>query len=118
MSLSVSPPPLSSVRRAGNFLYLSGQLPRNQAGEIVGGGIEDQTRQVLANMNALLQANGAKLSDIVKVTAWITDARHFAGFNSVYREFFQEPFPTRSTVVAQLVMPGADVEIEAVAYLV
>jgi 2-iminobutanoate/2-iminopropanoate deaminase len=110
-------PPLSKARRAGSLLFLSGQMPRNAAGDIVTGDIEVQTRQVLDNLQAALAANSAGFAQVVKVTAWLTDARHFDGFNRVYREYFLEPYPARSTVVSQLVAPGADVEVEVTALL-
>jgi 2-iminobutanoate/2-iminopropanoate deaminase len=114
---SIATPPLSKVRRAGNLLFLSGQLPRNAAGEVVQGGIEVQTRQVLSNIAEVLSSQGAGLGQVVKVTAWLTDAAFFSGFNKAYMEFFQEPYPARSTVVSALVMPGANLEIEVVAVL-
>lgn len=76
----------------------------------------DQTRQALANLEAVLKSEGLELADVVKVTAWITDADAMAEFNSVYREYFAEPYPTRSTIVSALVVPDALVEVEAVAY--
>lgn len=112
---AASGPPLSKARRAGNLLFLSGQLPRGPDGAIVDGDIRVQTRQALANIEAVLAAEGATLGDVVKVTAWVTDASHVAGFNEVYRSVFAEPFPARSTVISGLV--AGDVEIEAIAVL-
>ena len=109
------PPPLSKIRRAGDFLFVSGQLPRDAQGAIVVGGIEIQTRQVIANLEAALASANAGLKDVVKVTAWITDAAHLAGFNTAYASLFPEPYPTRSTIVSGLV--AGDVEIEATAWL-
>src|SRR3546814_19772926 len=80
---------------------------------IVAGDIEVQTRQAIANLQAVLRDAGAELTDVVKVTAWLTDAAHMAGFNAVYREFFDTPYPARSTVISGLV--AGDVEIEAIA---
>jgi reactive intermediate/imine deaminase len=111
-----SKPPLSSVRFAGSTAYISGQLPRGEDGKIIAGDMQDQTRQALANLEAILKSEGLKFSNVVKVTAWITDADFMADFNSVYREFFAEPYPTRSTIVSALVVPDAMVEVEAVAY--
>ena len=112
----ITKPPLSPVRSAGSTVYISGQLPRGADGNIVAGDARDQTRQALANLEAALKSEGLELSDVVKVTAWITDADYMADFNSVYREYFAEPYPTRSTIVSALVAPGAMVEIEAIAY--
>lgn len=111
-----APPPLSKARRAGDLLFVSGQLPRGADGRIIEGEITAQTRQALANLCAVLAEHGATPSDVVKVTAWITAPQHIDAFNSAYREVFESPFPARSTVVSQLVAP-ADVEIEAVADL-
>lgn len=108
-------PPLSRFRRAGNFVFTSGQLPRGADGSIVAGDIKVQTRQALVNLEAVLAEAGARMDQVVKVTAWLTDAARMPGFNEVYREVFAEPFPARSTVVSGLV--AGDVEIEAVAWL-
>jgi 2-iminobutanoate/2-iminopropanoate deaminase len=111
-----SKPPLSPVRFAGSTAYISGQLPRGADGKIIKGDMQDQSRQALANLAAVLKSEGLQLSDVVKVTAWITDADAMADFNLVYREYFAEPYPTRSTIVSALVVPDAMVEIEAIAY--
>lgn len=108
-----SPPPLSRFRRAGDLVFTSGQLPRGSDGALVEGGIEIQTRQALANLSAVLEEAGTRLDQVVKVTAWLTDAKLMPAFNKVYREFFAEPFPCRSTVICGLV--AGDVEIEAIA---
>lgn len=112
----VSKPPLSSVRFAGPTAYVSGQLPRGGDGKIITGDMRDQTRQALANLEAVLKSEALELSNVVKVTAWISDADTMGDFNSVYCEYFAEPYPTRSTIVSALVAPDAMVEIEAIAY--
>ncbi len=109
-------PPLSRFRIAGSTVYVSGQLPRGADGAIIAGPPREQVRQVMHNLEQALAAAGCTLGDVVKVTAWLTDACHMADFNLVYREFFAEPFPARSTIVSALVVPDAMVEIEAVAY--
>ncbi|MFM6949614.1 MAG: RidA family protein [Novosphingobium sp.] len=109
-------PPLSKVRIAGPTVYVSGQLPRGADGAIIAGSPDEQVRQTLHNLEQALAAAGCTLGDVVKVTAWLTDACHMADFNRVYREFFAEPFPARATLVSALVVPDAMVEIEAVAY--
>jgi reactive intermediate/imine deaminase len=115
MSSTPEKPPLTAVRFAGNIAYVSGQLPRGSDGAIVSGDARVQTRQSLVNLQRALASADLSLTDVVKVTAWITDARHMADFNSVYREFFVEPYPARSFVISALVAPDAVVEIEAVA---
>jgi len=108
-----SPPPLSSVRRAGDLLFASGQLPRDATGAIVAGDVLVQSRRSLANLRAALATGGASLEDVVKVTAWLTDPAHMDAFNQAYREAFSEPYPARTVVISGLL--AGEVEIEAVA---
>lgn len=115
MSVSTSAaPPLSKVRRAGDLLFVSGQLPRDANGAIVAGDITVQARQALANLVAVLESAGATAADVVKTTVWLTDRRDYEAFNAVYREVFQAPYPARSVVVSDLVA-DADIEVEAIA---
>lgn len=106
--------PLSPAVRAGDFVFVSGQVPTVD-GAVVPGGIEAQTRQVLDNVSAALALAGAALSDVVKTTVVLTDARDFAAFNAVYASYFPSNPPARTTVEAKL-MIDITVEIEAVAY--
>ena len=107
--------PLSPAVRAGDFIYISGQVPVGPDGELVGGNIEKQTRQVLENVKAALALAGAEMSDVVKTTAWLEDARDFGGFNKAYGEYFKSEPPARTTAESRL-MADIKVEIEAVAY--
>jgi 2-iminobutanoate/2-iminopropanoate deaminase len=107
--------PFSKAVRAGDFVFLSGGLAFDAEGKLVGGDIEDQTRQVLNNVKATLEQAGCTLADVVKCTVWLTDPRDFADFNKVYAEFFDKEPPARSTVRADL-MIDAKVELEVVAY--
>ncbi|GGF05431.1 RidA family protein [Stappia taiwanensis] len=107
--------PLSSAVRAGDFLFLSGQVPFGPDGELVGGDISIQTRRVLDNLAAALQEAGATLSDVVKTTIWLMDPEDFAAFNAVFREYFPKAPPARSCVASAL-MVDARVEVEAIAY--
>ena len=107
--------PLSPAVRAGDFVYLSGQVPVNDAGEIVAGGIETQTRQVMDNIKKVLALAGCTLEDVCKTTVWLHDARDFGSFNRVYMEYFPGNRPARSTTEARL-MVDARVEIDAVAW--
>ena len=108
-------PPLSSIRFAGEIAFVSGQLPRGADGAIIVGDAKAQTRQSLSNLEQVLASKDLTLANVVKVTAWITDAAHMNDFNAVYREFFAEPFPARSVVVSALVASDAVVEVEAIA---
>jgi 2-iminobutanoate/2-iminopropanoate deaminase len=107
-------PPYSPVVVSGDAVYTAGQVAYDATGALVAGGIAEQTRQVLENLRTCLEAAGCTLDDVVKVTAFLVDLGEVAGYNEVYREFFDEPYPARSTVQAGLA-PGVLVEIEAVA---
>ena len=107
--------PLSAAYRANGFLFTSGQLAFDEAGKLHTGDIVEQTRLCLENIQRLLVLEGLSLHDVVKVTIWLTDAADFGGFNAAYSDFFQEHRPARSTVRSDLMLPGANVEIEAIA---
>ena len=107
--------PLSPAVRAGDFVYVSGQVPVDAQGNIIAGDIKAQTRQVLDNVKAALALAGATMDEVVKTTAWLQDARDFGGFNQVYGTYFAKEPPARSTAESRL-MIDIRVEIEAVAY--
>ena len=107
--------PFSPAVRAGDFIYVSGQVPVNRDGEIVVGGIEAQTRQVMENIKTVLALAGATFDDVCKSTCWLQDARDFGAFNRIYMSYFGENKPARSTTEARL-MIDARVEIDVVAY--
>lgn len=113
------PPPAGAYSpgvRAGDLLFVSGQVPRDpRTGEIVGEDVVGQTRQVLRNLQAVLEAGGATLDDLVSVTVYLADENDWPTFNEVYRETMRPPYPTRAVVGAQL--RGILVEVSAVAYL-
>lgn len=110
-----TPLPLSKAIRAGDFVFLSGQLGLDENGRIADG-IEAQTRHCLRHITSLLALAGVDLSAVVKATVWLTEVGDFAAFNRVYGEAFPDAPPVRSTVVSGLVLPGAKVEIEVIAY--
>jgi len=102
--------------RAGDFIFISGQGPLDPAtGKIVGETIEEQTTRVLENIKAILEAGGATLSDVVKVSAHLSDLAMFERYNKVYASYFPNPKPARTTVGSQLL--GILVEIDAIAYV-
>lgn len=107
--------PFSPAVRAGDFVYVSGQVPVDKNGEVVVGGIEAQTRQVMENIKTVLALAGATLDDVCKSTVWLQDARDFGAFNRIYMGYFGENKPARSTTEARL-MIDARVEIDVVAY--
>lgn len=110
--------PYSQGVRAGDFIYFSGQIPLDPAtGELVAGGIAEQTRQVLANIDALLQAAGLGVDAVVKTTIYLTDLGNFAQVNEIYGGFFGAAKPARATVEVAALPKGAQIEIEWVCYL-
>ena len=109
--------PYSQAIKVGNFVYTSGQLPINPAtGAFPEGGIKEQTCQSLSNVKAILEEAGLTMSDVVKTTVFLADMNDFADMNSVYAEFFCEPYPARSAVAVKTLPKNAMVEIEVVAY--
>ena len=108
--------PYSQAVRTGNLVYTAGQIPLDPStGEMVPGPIEDQTRQVLKNLSAVLEAAGSGLGDVVKMTVFMTDLGQFSRMNAVYAEFFPEAPPARSAVEVSALPLGAAIEMEAVA---
>lgn len=107
--------PLSPAVRAGDFVYVSGQVPVDAQGNIVPGGVKEQTRQVLENIKVALALAGATMDEVVKTTVWLEDARDFSAFNQVYASYFSKEPPARSTAESRLMIP-IKVEIEAIAY--
>lgn len=108
--------PYSQGVQCGDLVYTAGQIPLDPAtGQLVAGGIEDQTRQVLKNLEAILAAAGCRMADVVKTTVFIMDMADFKAMNGVYAEFFPESPPARSTVQVAGLPLGARIEIEAVA---
>ena len=107
--------PLSPAVRAGDTVYISGQVPVGPNGQIVEGGIEAQTKQVLENIKAALALAGATMEDVVKTTIWLEDARDFGRMNAVYDTYFPKEPPARTTVESRL-MIDIKIEVEAIAY--
>jgi 2-iminobutanoate/2-iminopropanoate deaminase len=106
----------SQAMRAGDFIFVSGQGPFDQhSGEICGGNIEEQTARTLGNIKDILEAGGASMADVVKVTAHLSDMSLFERYNRAYSSYFPDPKPARTTVGGQLL--GNLVEIDAIAYV-
>jgi len=105
--------PYSQAIQAGDLIFYSGQIPLDpESGTLVEGGIVEQTRQVMANMRAMLHASGRDFSDIVKTTIYLTDLADFATVNEIYGECFSEIPPARACVQVVALPKGAQVEIE------
>ncbi|MDR1119534.1 MAG: RidA family protein [Dysgonamonadaceae bacterium] len=109
--------PYSQAICVDNMLVLSGQLGIDAAtGQLVAGGIKEQTSQVLKNIDAILKEAGKSPKDVVKTTVFLASMSDFADMNEIYAEFFTAPFPARSTVAVQSLPKNALVEIEILAY--
>jgi 2-iminobutanoate/2-iminopropanoate deaminase len=109
--------PFSEAVRAGDLLFLAGQLGVDRAtGNVVPGGIKPEARQALRLMQGILERNGYSLADVVKCTVFLADIAEWPAFNEVYREFFKKPFPARSAFAASGLARGARVEVECIAY--
>ncbi len=105
------------IKRAGDFLIVSGTSARRADNGIEGGEIREQTRAVLTNVRDILSSAGALLSDVVEITSYLVDMKDFGGYNEVYGEFFSSDGPARTTVaVHQLPGPQLLIEIRALAY--
>ena len=110
--------PYSSALRADPFLFVSGQVPFDPAtGVMIEGDIKAQTQRVLENIGALLQAGGLTYANVVRTTVFLADMDDFAAMNDVYRTFFAEPYPARSTVQAARLPRDARIEIDVIAML-
>ena len=110
--------PYSPALKAGNLLFLSGQIPLDpQTGAIVDGGIDAQTEQVMRNIAALLEAAGASFRHVVRTTVFLTDMADFAAVNAVYAMFVADPPPARATVQVARLPRDARVEIDVIAVL-
>ena len=107
--------PYSQAVTFGNLVMTSGQIPLTPDGTLVEGGIEAQTRQVLDNLVAVLSEAGTDLGRVVKTTVFLADMNEFSAMNAVYAEYFQAPYPARSTVQVARLPRDVRVEIEVIA---
>lgn len=101
--------------RAGDFIYVSGQVAKDENGKMGNGPIEEQTRQTIEAIRRVLNAAGADLCDVVKITVYLEDARNFGRYNGVFKEFFPEGNIARTTVEARAVI-DTKIEMDAIAY--
>ena len=107
--------PYSQAVRSGPWVITSGQIPLTPAGELVEGGVTEQTEQVIANLRAVLAAAGSDLSRVIKSTVFLADMNEFAAMNAVYERHFPAPYPARSTVQVARLPRDVRVEIEVIA---
>jgi 2-iminobutanoate/2-iminopropanoate deaminase len=105
--------PYSAAIDAGDFVFVSGQIPLDSAtGKLIGGDIAAQARQSLENLKTILEAAGLGFADVVKTTIFLTNMGDFAAVNEVYKTYVAEPYPARSTIAVAALPMGAKVEIE------
>lgn len=110
--------PYSQAIRAGSTVYFSGQVPLDPAsGKLVDGDIADQARRVFDNLSAVAAAAGGSLADIVRVGIYVTDLVNFAAVNAIMTDYFEQPYPARSTIEVAGLPLGAKVEVDAVMVL-
>jgi 2-iminobutanoate/2-iminopropanoate deaminase len=109
--------PYSQAVRAGQFLFVSGQIPIDPAtGNMIAGDVAAQTRRVLDNVGAVLTAAGRSFADVVRTTVFLADMNDFAAMNDVYGQYFTEPYPARATVQVARLPKDARVEIDVIAF--
>ncbi|MBN1333210.1 MAG: reactive intermediate/imine deaminase [Synergistales bacterium] len=108
--------PYSVGMQAGNFLYVSGQIPMTPEGELVIGDVQEQTRQVMENIKAIVEAAGYTMADIVKANVYATSIADFPKINEIYARYFDKEPPARAFVEVSALALGVPVEIEAIAY--
>ncbi|MGI9372084.1 MAG: RidA family protein [Hyphomicrobiales bacterium] len=106
---------LSQAIRAGDFVFLTGQIPMHEGAPMTTGTVEEQTRAVLEDITETLSLAGCGLNDVVKAMVWLRERADFPGFNEVYGEYFPDEPPARSAVVSELLV-DVRVEVEVVAY--
>jgi reactive intermediate/imine deaminase len=108
----------SQAVKAGNTVYLSGQIPLDpESMELVSGGIEKQIKQVFENLKAVCEAAGGSLQDIVKLNIFLTDLGNFATVNEVMATYFQKPYPARAAIGVAALPKGAEVEMDGIVIL-
>jgi len=108
--------PLSQAIRHGDTVYVSGNVPVDpKSGDLVEGGVGPQTEQVLENVQAVLEAAGTSMDNVVRAGVFMTDMDAFSEMNEVYEEYMSEPYPARTAVKAEMANPDIQVEIDVVA---
>ena len=116
-SEKLAPPvgPFSQAVRSENSIFLSGQVGQDPVtGRLASGGVEAQARQIFSNLAAVLEAAGKSFEDVVRVGVFLTDMQDFAAVNAIYAEYFEPPFPARTTIAVAALPLGAAIEIDLV----
>ena len=118
LSTNRAPPPTGAYSQgiaAGSFVFLAGQGPRRSDGEWLKGSFAEQAQQTFANLAALAEAAGCSLANAVRVGVYLRDTSNFAEMDEIYRQFFPEPLPARTTIQSDL--PGFEVEVDAILFI-
>jgi 2-iminobutanoate/2-iminopropanoate deaminase len=118
LSTNRAPPPTGAYSQgiaAGSFVFLAGQGPLRSDGEWLRGGFAEQAQQTFANVAALAEAAGCSLENAVRVGVYLRDMSNFAEMDEIYRQFFPEPLPARTTVQSDL--PGFEIEVDAILFI-
>jgi len=110
--------PYSQAISAGQFLFVSGQLPINPAdGKIIEGNITERAKRVFQNISAIIDSAGGSIADVVKITLFLTDMGDFQHVNEVYSQHFKSPYPARSAIQVSDLPLGSNIEAEAIVYI-
>lgn len=109
--------PYSQAKIVGNFIFTSGQIPLKIDGTMVTDNFKKECIQVLDNLNEILKCSGSKISNIIKLTVYLTDLSNFSVLNSVFEQYFDQSLPARSTVQVSALPKDSRVEIEAIGYI-
>jgi 2-iminobutanoate/2-iminopropanoate deaminase len=107
--------PLVQGMRTDDLVFVSGQIPRTSDGEILTDDVEEQTEQVMENIQSILQSEGLSLDDVIRTGVYLKDSSQFGPFNEVYEEYMNEPYPARSAIVVADLAKGVDVEVDVIA---
>lgn len=108
--------PISPAVRAGDFVFISGLMPKGADGQMINGDIAAQASVVMDRLSGVLESAGCGFADVVKCMVWLTDAADFKAFNEIYASYFEGDPPARSAVRSDLLLPGARLELEVICY--
>tara|TARA_B100000609_G_C17034936_1_gene340780 strand:+ start:13 stop:390 length:378 start_codon:yes stop_codon:yes gene_type:complete len=109
--------PYSQAKVAGNYIFTSGQIPLKPDGELIENNFHEECKQVLQNLNFILEKSGSNLNNVIKLTVYLTDLNNFTILNKIFEEVFTKNYPARSTIEVSKLPMNARIEIEAIGYI-
>tara|TARA_B100000614_G_scaffold242245_1_gene244073 strand:+ start:2581 stop:2958 length:378 start_codon:yes stop_codon:yes gene_type:complete len=109
--------PYSQAKVAGNYIFTSGQIPLKPDGELIENNFREECKQVLQNLNFILEKSGSNLNNVIKLTVYLTDLNNFTILNKIFEEVFTKNYPARSTIEVSKLPMNARIEIEAIGYI-